>query len=108
VVHAAEASAKEATIAWESATTFIKEVEDWAAIAEREAWERVSRIEVESAAMLATTHGEAEGLAQRIALLEGELVEARQAQDIAEANSRGLSDVVADTDQRREEAEREC
>jgi hypothetical protein len=37
VVHAAEASAKEATIAWESATTFIKEVEDWAAIAEREA-----------------------------------------------------------------------
>jgi hypothetical protein len=86
-VHAAEASAKEAAAVWESTAAFIKEVEDRATLPAREAWERVSRMEAESIATLASAHGEAEGLAQRIALLEGELKEARQAQDMAEANS---------------------
>jgi hypothetical protein len=54
----------------------------------------VSRVEAESAATLASTHGEVEDLAWRIAFLEGELAEACQAQDM--------------TEQRSEESEREC
>jgi hypothetical protein len=56
-------------------------------------------MEVESVTALAFAHGEAEGFARRIALLEGELVEAHQARDPAEVNSWGLSNVVADVDQ---------
>jgi hypothetical protein len=54
-------------------------VEDRAALAEREPQEWVSRVEAESAAALASARGEEEDLAQRIALLVGELVEAHQA-----------------------------
>jgi hypothetical protein len=48
-------------------------VEDWDALAWRTAREWVSRVEVENVAVLASTHEDAEGLAQKIALLEGEL-----------------------------------
>jgi hypothetical protein len=44
---------------------------------------------------LASTHEEAEGFAQRVALLKGELVEERLAQDTTEENSRGFSDIAA-------------
>jgi hypothetical protein len=54
-------------------------VEDWVTLAERVARERVSRVEVESAAMLASAHEEAKCLVWKIALLEGELVEVRRA-----------------------------
>jgi BMFP domain-containing protein YqiC len=47
----------------------------------------VSRVEVESTAMLASACGEADDLTWRIALLEGELAEAREARDTAEENS---------------------
>jgi BMFP domain-containing protein YqiC len=46
---------------------------------ERETRERVSIVDAESAAMLASAREEVEDLAQRITLLEGELTEACQA-----------------------------
>jgi hypothetical protein len=57
VVRAAEASVQEATAVWESATALDKEAEDQAALAEMEAWERVSRMGVENVVVLASTHG---------------------------------------------------
>jgi hypothetical protein len=54
----------------------------------------VTGVEAESATTLASTHEEAEGLVQKIILLEGELAEARRAQEVAEENSHGLSDVT--------------
>jgi hypothetical protein len=50
----------------------IKEVEAQATLSEREAPERVSKAEAESTALLASAHGEADGFAQKVALLEGE------------------------------------
>jgi hypothetical protein len=47
-------------------------------------------MEVESVAVLVSTHGVAEGFAQRITLLEGELADVCHAQDTTEANSRSL------------------
>jgi hypothetical protein len=51
----------------------VKGVEDRAALAKREARERVSRVEVERTAALASTHEEAGSLFQKIAPLEGDL-----------------------------------
>jgi hypothetical protein len=79
MVGTAEASAQEAVAIWDNAVTLIRVAEDWAALAEREARERVSRFEVESAVVLASVRDEAEGFTQRIALLEDELAEVRQA-----------------------------
>jgi hypothetical protein len=70
------------------------------ALVEREAREMVWRMEAESAASLVSTHGEAEVFTQRIALLESGLMEVCQDQDRAEANSHGLSNVVADAERR--------
>jgi hypothetical protein len=53
-------------------------VEDWAALAERKAWEWVSRVEVDNVVVLPSACEGAEGLARRITLLEGELVETRR------------------------------
>jgi hypothetical protein len=47
-------------------------------------------------------------LVRKISLLEGELVEARQAREVAEENFGGLSDVVTDAERWQEESEREC
>jgi hypothetical protein len=57
------------------------------------------RMEPESVTTLASTGGEAEGFARRIALLKGKLVDGHQARDTAYANSRGLSSMVTDADQ---------
>jgi hypothetical protein len=75
VVRVAEASVQEAATTRESIVALVKE-EDRATLAEREAWERVPRMEAESVTVLASTHGDAEVFARRIALLEGELMEA--------------------------------
>jgi hypothetical protein len=64
---------------WDRAMTFIEEAEALVTLAEKEAQERVSRMEVESAPALASAHGEAEGFTQRIALPEGEVADACQA-----------------------------
>jgi hypothetical protein len=55
-------------------------VEDWAALVEREALERVSRVEVENATMLASAHEDAEGLSRKVTLPEDDLTVVRQAQ----------------------------
>jgi hypothetical protein len=67
----------------------------------------VSKVEAESTATLASTCEEAEGLVQRIALLEGELAEARQAREMAKENSQGSSDAAVDVERWWEEFDRE-
>jgi hypothetical protein len=64
-----QASAQEATTAWESAMALVSYAEDQTTLARRETRERVSSVEAKRATALASTHGEAEGIAQRIALL---------------------------------------
>jgi hypothetical protein len=82
VTHAAtmdvvEASAQEAAMAQKSIVALVKEAEDQTALAEMEARKRVSRMEAESSAALASACGEVEVFTRGIALLEGELTEAR-------------------------------
>jgi hypothetical protein len=89
-------SAQEATVARESTKTVVRDAENWATLAEREARERVLRVEVESASMLTSTHEKAEDLVWRITLLEGEVAEAHWDREVAEENSQGLSNATAD------------
>jgi hypothetical protein len=70
----AETSAWDFVAAWDSATLRVKDVEDRAALAKREALERVLRAEVEHATALASAHEDADGLVRKITLLENELV----------------------------------
>jgi hypothetical protein len=65
-------------------------------------------MEVESTVALASACGEAKDHTRRIALLKGELAEARQARDTAKENSQGLSDAAADAERRLEESKRVC
>jgi hypothetical protein len=88
VVLTAESSAWEATAACNGATLRIREAEDWVAMAEWEASERESRAEAEHLAALASARADAEGLARRIALLEGELAMERRAQETSEREHR--------------------
>jgi hypothetical protein len=104
---AAETSAQVAGAAWENDTTPFRGAEDWAALAERESQERDSRVEAESAALLASARQEAEGIVRSVALLEGELAEVHQAREMAEENSQGLSNAAVDVEWWREESERE-
>jgi hypothetical protein len=106
-VLATETSTQEVTAELDSVATLVKDVEDRTALAEREAQERVSRVAVESTAALASGHKDAEGLAQKIALPEGELAKVRRAWELAEGNSCDLSDAAADAEQWWEESERE-
>jgi predicted trehalose synthase len=68
--------------------------------------ERVTRVELESATVMASAHEEAEGFARRIALLKDELPEARQAWVMAKKNSQRLSNAAADVERWWEEFER--
>jgi hypothetical protein len=52
--------------------------------------------EVENAMMLASAREDAEGLTRKVALLEGELVEVRQAQEVAEEKFHSLSNALVD------------
>jgi aminopeptidase N len=92
----------------ERTTVLVREAEARAALAEREARVRVSRMEMKSVVALTSARGKAEGFARRIALVQGELANALQARDIAEVNSWSLSGVAADTDRWWKEAKREC
>jgi hypothetical protein len=103
----AEASALEAAVAWDSTAVRVKDVEDRAPLAEREARERVSRVEAENATMLASARKDVESLVRKIALLKGELVELRQAREVAEENSHDLSYAVADAERQWEVSKRE-
>jgi hypothetical protein len=97
-VLATETSAQEAAVTQDSTVARVKDVEDQAALAEREDLERVSRKEVESATVLASAHEEIEGLVRKNALLEGELAEVCKACEVTEENARGLSDAAADAE----------
>jgi hypothetical protein len=99
-VLAAESSAQEAAMVWDSAVVCVKDIEDRVTLAEREACEKVLRVETENTMMLAFAHEDAEGLVWKIALLRGELAEARRAWEVAEEKSRGLSDAAVDAKRR--------
>jgi F0F1-type ATP synthase membrane subunit b/b' len=77
---------------WDGTVVRIKDAEDQATQVEREAQERVSRMEEENAAALASTREDIEGHVRKVALLEGELAEAHQAREVAEENFCGLFD----------------
>jgi hypothetical protein len=64
-------------------------------------------VEADSVVMLASTHEEAEGFVRKIVLLKGELAEVHRAREVAEENSRSLSDVAADAERWHEDSERE-
>jgi predicted DNA-binding antitoxin AbrB/MazE fold protein len=95
-------------VTWDRTMVWVKDAEDRATLAEREAQERVLGMEVESAAMLASVHEETEGLLQKIPLLEGELVKVRRAREVVEENACSFSDVVVDAKRWWEESERGC
>jgi hypothetical protein len=84
----------------------IKKVEAPAALAERESQERVLKEETESTTSLVIVHGEADESAQRVALLEGEFMDAHQTRDMAEANFQGVSDRAINANLWREDADR--
>jgi hypothetical protein len=72
---------------------------------EREARERVSRVEAESTATLASAHEGTKSLVQKVALLKGELAEVCWAHEVDEETFHGLSNIVADAEWRQEEFE---
>jgi hypothetical protein len=72
---AVETSAQEAAAMGDSAVVHVKDLEDWAALVERVAQKRVSRVEAENAMALASARQDAKGLIRKIALREGELAE---------------------------------
>jgi chromosome segregation ATPase len=75
-------------------------------LTEREAWERVSRMEDESTATLASAREEIESLVQKVALLECELAEVHRDCESTKETTCGLSDEAADVERRWEESER--
>jgi hypothetical protein len=107
VVLVAEISTQEAVATRGNAAIFVKDAEDRATMAEREAQERVSAVEAESVSTLTSAHEEAEGLVRKITVLEGELAEVHRAREVAKENSCGLSNVTANAEWQREESERE-
>jgi hypothetical protein len=70
---AAETSARDVAIAQDSTILHLKDAEDWVALVEREALERVSKAEAENAVALASAHADAKSFACKIALHEDEL-----------------------------------
>jgi hypothetical protein len=82
------------------------DAEDRATLAEIEAQERVSSMEVESTVALASTHEETDSLVRIIALVEGELAEVHRAGEVAEETTRGLFDAPVEAKRCLEEPER--
>jgi hypothetical protein len=80
VVLAAETSAKEVVVLRDINALCVEDAEGRAALAEKEELKRVSRVDVETAAMLASTHEDAAAFTQKIALLEGEIASERREQ----------------------------
>jgi hypothetical protein len=85
---AAEVFACEATAAQDNATLRVKDAEDWTALAEREALERVSRAEAKNATTLASAHENVKSLAQKVALLEDKLDVKHRAREMSEGEHR--------------------
>jgi hypothetical protein len=68
---------------------WVKDEENRATLAEREAREMVSRVEVESAMALNSSREETDSLVRKITFLKGELVEVHQACEVVEEFERG-------------------
>jgi hypothetical protein len=68
----------------------------------------VLKVEVVSAASLASVHGEVDELTRRVSFLEGELIDVHQERNMAEANLQGLSNKMADVNRWQEDAGRQC
>jgi hypothetical protein len=62
----------------------------------------------ESVVLLASTHGEADNVARKVTLLEGELAVAHPAQDTTKAKLLVLVDRATDADRLWEDAEGQC
>jgi hypothetical protein len=52
-------------------------MEDQTSLAERDYWERVSRVEAENAVALGSAHDDTKGLVWQVTLLKGEFAEVR-------------------------------
>jgi hypothetical protein len=61
-------------MAWDNTTRRAKDEEDQVTLVEREALERISRVEVKNGTVLASAREDAEGFVRKITLLKGELV----------------------------------
>jgi hypothetical protein len=83
-MHAVETSTREAAVARDSTTFHFKHAEYRAALADREALERVSRAEAENAMVLASTHEDAKGLTRKVTLLKDDVAAERQAREASE------------------------
>jgi hypothetical protein len=88
VMLTAETSSREAIAARDSATLHVKDAGDQAALVEREALQRVWRVEAENPMMLTSGHDDAKGLAQKITLLEDELAAERRSWEVSERERR--------------------
>jgi hypothetical protein len=61
-------------MAWDNTTRRAKDEEDQVTLVEREALERISRVEVKNGTVLASAREDVEGFVRKITLLKGELV----------------------------------
>jgi hypothetical protein len=78
----AETSGQEGIAVRDSTTLHVKDVEDRAALTEREVLEMVSRAEAENSTVLGSICEDAKGLTWKIALLEDELAAERRGQEV--------------------------
>jgi uncharacterized protein YaiL (DUF2058 family) len=76
--------AREAALAWDSATLRVKDLMDQATLVERVALKRVLRVEAENAVALASAREDAKGFVRKITILEDEHAVERQAQEVSE------------------------
>jgi hypothetical protein len=88
-VLAAKTFAYEATAVRDNTALHVKDAEDRATLVVREALERVSRVEAESAVVLAYIREDAKGFVLKIALLEGEIVVEHRAREVSERECQG-------------------
>jgi hypothetical protein len=63
---------------WDSVTVHIRDTEDQVILAEREAQERMLRVEVKNVVALASACDDMEGLVRKVTLPEGELAVAHR------------------------------
>jgi hypothetical protein len=85
---ATETSAWEAAMAWDSTNLRIKGAKDWAALAERDAQERVSLAEVENSIALSSARADTEDLLRKLILLEDKLAEECRVRETSEREHR--------------------
>jgi hypothetical protein len=80
---AVDTSTQEVATVRDSVALHAKDAEDWATLAEREALEKVWRVEAENAMALASTHEDVEGFVPKFALFEGKLAVECQAWEVS-------------------------